>query len=548
MVIGLLAMQTLGASLTSAAEPVVRRDGWNFDRSEFRDTPAQVEEVKKKGASVGVAGWTEFDFSIPKKGWYELWIGGAPPEWPRDLFLDGKNVIRLGISSTVEDREKPYSKGKADTKETNLYLTEGKHTLRFRRLSFPGILPSIWELRDSAGNPAACIKAHIVGSPLVEPGAKVTLHVTGGMAKPTRYELLLRNEMTQAMTPAGVVEFPATEAPVERDIQITVADEGLFQVLAQTDGQLLRPSDLKGGRILAAKPQLSQASAPSQADKLQLAALFSNGAVLQRDKPLPIWGWGKPGETVSVSLAGQTEKATAGQDGRWQVVLKSLPAGGPHTLTVEGSSKIVCNDILIGEVWLLSGQSNTGGSVVSCPGGKEVAEKANSPDVRCALLSSQPAADGSYRLSQLGWGKAQSGGDASKFRWYAIPYAFGTSLNRELNVPVGIIAGGRGGTFISTWTSLATHQSDPSFKAILDAYAQDDREGVPALIHLQKTSEEISKWREASKKATEQGIAAPPAPKLSTTLQESNGPARNFNSLIAPAAPFAIRGVLWYQG
>ncbi len=390
--------------VSAASEAVVTRNGWSFDRCQFHDSNARVEEaLQKKGPSLPLTGWTEFDFSVPKQGWYELWIGAVPDGWPRDLFVDGKTVFRLGLSYP-EDHEGPYVTGKVEFKEANLFFSKGKHTLRFRRLGFPGTLLGVWELRDSADNPAGCIRARVHGSPIIEPGGKVSLRVTGGATSPTHYKLVLKNEMTGAISPGCDVDFPASATAVDQDVQIPVAEEGVYQILAQVDGKLLRPSDLKAGDILVAKGPAPVA--PVDPNKLAVAGPFSRGAVLQRDKPLPVWGWTAPGEEVTVTLAGQAKKTNCGANGRWQVVLKPIAAGGPYTMTIRGSSTITVDDLMVGEVWFLSGQSNVGGFLVQCPGGKELAEKADYPSVRTAALFPRngPPPD-EHRLDAFCWMK-----------------------------------------------------------------------------------------------------------------------------------------------
>ena len=290
-----------------------------------------------------------------------------------------------------------YVSGKVEFKEANLFFSKGRHTLRFRRLGFPGTLLGVWELRGSAGNPAGCIRARVKGSPIIEPGGKVSLRVTGGAALPTHYKLVLKNEMTGVITPGCDVDFPASATAIDQDVQIPVAEEGAYQILAQVDGKLLRPSDLKVGEILIAKRPTP--TAPADPNKLAVAGPFGRGAVLQRDKPLPIWGWTAPGEEVTVNFAGQTKKANCGVNGRWQMVLKPIPAGGPYTMTIRGSSTIMVDDLMVGDVWFLSGQSNVGGFLVRCPGGKELAEKADCPSVRTARSFRRRA----RRPTSTGW-------------------------------------------------------------------------------------------------------------------------------------------------
>jgi sialate O-acetylesterase len=247
---------------------------------------------------------------------------------------------------------------------------------------------------------------------------------------------------------------------------------------------------------------------------LQLNGVFGDHAVLQREKPLPVWGWAPPGEEVTVTLAGRTARGVAGPGGRWQVTFAPLAAGGPHELkaTLASGAAVVCRDVLIGEVWLFSGQSNMGGPLATCVGGPEAFAAADLPQVRLGLqYGTQSAGTADRRLGPSTWIAAGRGAPIEK--WIGIHFAFGAELHRRLQVPIGLVAANRGGTRISTWTSLAAHHAEPAFAPSLAAF-------------------EVAK--------TKPPPAKPPAVR--------NEPAFLYDELIAPLAPFALRGVLWYQG
>lgn len=281
-----------------------------------------------------------------------------------------------------------------------------------------------------------------------------------------------------------------------------------------------------------------------------LASLFQDGAVLQRDKSLPVWGWAKPAEKVDVTLGAQTRSAVADEKGRWQVVFEPLKLGPPVTLSATAGGKTVAaKDLLIGEVWLLSGQSNMGGPLLTCIGGEAVARQADFPEVRAVGVQPAQAASGEQRLAKAAWVPAVSGGDPKKLaNWVGIEFGFGTELNQALKIPVGLILANRGGTFISTWVSRKTQESDPSFKAVLDSFSADEANRIPELLAIAKAEGQIAKWRKDKAAAEAAGQPVPPAPHLSRDTEVANFPAKNFDALIDPIAPYAIRGVLWYQG
>ena len=541
-------------SVSSGAETVViDRDGWTYDRANFREPSAKVADTKTARKGMSLTGWAEYDVTVPKTGWYELWLGGCPPGWPRDVFVDGETVTRLALSSGSDVQEKASAQG-VQFKELNVFLSEGRHALRFQRLSFPGALPTVWELRLSDGSPASCIRAIVTQSRIGEPGAGLALTVQGGgTGVAAGYDLFWRNEATGTDLAAGRVEFPAGGARVEKPLALMFPGEGFYSLQAKAGGKWLRPSDLKAGYFLSAKSRgkpMQAADAPA----FQFAGPFRDGAVLQREKPLTVWGWSKPGEPVTVTLAGQTAQTTADKNGRWQVIFKPLKSGG-EALELKarssGGQSIACKDLLVGEVWLLSGQSNMGGPLLHSTGGRTLAEAANRPDVRLAVTrEGPPAPGGAARVAPMAWSKAVADGNAQKnfAEWNAIPFAFGTAVADALKVPVGLISANRGGTYISTWISPGLHETDASLRAIADAYRADETARIPELLHLIKLSGQLQKWRKESEKAVAAGQPAPAAPKLTADIQAGNGTGKNYESLIEPLGAFAIRGVLWYQG
>lgn len=549
----LLALACALMATTEAASVVISREGWSYDRAEFRDAPEKVESLKAGAKPLAVTGWTEYDITVPVTGWYELWLGGCPPEWQRDVFVDGRTISRLQLS-TGTDKLDPMPRKGIQFKELNVFLTEGKHTLRFQRLGFPGTLPSVWELRLSEGNPSGSVRVSVEQSRIGDPGSSLTVKVQGGgTTGPTSYELYWENEATENTTPAARVEFPAGATVQEKAVVLTLPEAGLYTLQGKVNGAWLRPSDLKAGYFLSAKAKAKLA--PAQIDaSFQLAAPFLDGVVLQREKPLPVWGWSAPGDAVTVSLVGQTLSATADKNGRWQVTFKPLKSGGaPLELKAQSASgkSIVCKDVLVGEVWVLSGQSNMGGPLLQSTGGPEVAATANSPEVRLMLASEgQPDSGGGKRLARMGWLKAVADGNPQKnlSKWNAIPFAFGNDISAALNVPVGLVSANRGGTYISTWISPELGERDPSLRAIIDTFAQEKQERIAELLHLIKLSGQIQKWRKEGEKAAAAGQPAPAAPVLTADLAPSNDFGQNYTGLIEPLSPLAIRGVLWYQG
>ncbi len=262
--------------------------------------------------------------------------------------------------------------------------------------------------------------------------------------------------------------------------------------------------------------------------------------VLQRDMPIHIWGDAEPGEQVTVDLHGATASTTADTLHRWSVYLPAQPAGGPFTLTIRGTNTLALDDILIGDLWFASGQSNMEMPLVGFPGSaviqdsaKEIAA-ANYPQIRLLRIEK----DGSdYPLedvkSAVGWSQCTPETAAS---FSAVAYFFARDLQQKQHVPIGLIDSTWGGTPAEAWTSLDAIGSDPTLVPVFSAYAEKmDRESTEQRADL------------ADKQLKAEG--KPPIPNRSWHPNPvSWRPAALYNAMVAPFTPLPIRGVIWYQG
>jgi sialate O-acetylesterase len=196
--------------------------------------------------------------------------------------------------------------------------------------------------------------------------------------------------------------------------------------------------------------------------QLKLARLFSDHAVLQRQKPLPVWGWAKPDETISVSLAGQTLKTQANTEGAWRVIFQSFEAGGPYKMTVSATTEtLTIEDILMGDVWLCSGQSNMEWAVASSDNFLKERKNANFPQIRHFRVEHEVTLQPEKNLKTGDWKICQPetvGG------FTAIGFFFAREIYQKLNVPIGILHSSWGGSQVEGWISKEAMLSSNELK------------------------------------------------------------------------------------
>ncbi len=198
-----------------------------------------------------------------------------------------------------------------------------------------------------------------------------------------------------------------------------------------------------------------------------LPGLFSDHMVLQQGRELPIWGWADPGEKITVTLANLTRSTSASVDRRWKVLLPSLQAGGPFVLTVRGKKTVAIKDVMIGEVWVFSGQSNMAFALSSADGAAKEIPAAVQPHIRLFTVPRERAMV--PRQNALASWQICTPETAAEFS--AVAYFFGKELHRDLGVPIGLIHSSWPGTAAEEWTDVASLQSDPELKSVLRMWA-----------------------------------------------------------------------------
>ena len=275
--------------------------------------------------------------------------------------------------------------------------------------------------------------------------------------------------------------------------------------------------------------------------EVKLPALFSDHAVLQRDIAAPVWGTAAPGEKVTVSIAGQSQSATADASGKWSVKFASLSAGGPHELSVKGSNEIIIKDVLIGEAWLGSGQSNMAMTVNRAKDYEAEKAAATEPTIRMFIEKSSAATNPQTECkgTWLVCSPETVGG------FSATLYFFGREIQRDLKVPVGLINSSVGGTPIESWIDADTQRAKPELAGFFKPATKPvDIEQAKALYQKQ-----LAKWTQDVKSARADKKPLPRKPRDPVETQQRKGNIGGlFNGKIAPLVGYGIRGALWYQG
>jgi len=284
------------------------------------------------------------------------------------------------------------------------------------------------------------------------------------------------------------------------------------------------------------------------AAEVRIPAVIGDHMVIQQDKPVSIWGWAAKGEPVTVKLAGQEKKTRAGTDGKWQVAFDALKAGGSAlemTVSGEKGPAIVIKDILVGEVWLGSGQSNMEWAVDWLASPTPEILRADHPQLRLFLVpkrtSDQPKDDINAKWTLCTPETVRP--------FSAVLYYFGLDLHMRLGVPVGIIESAWGGTLIEPWTPPAGYAAVPETKPILDKQIAKYEDYRKELGNALPAWEAWARDTQKALKAKADIPAAPANAALPTNPYDTpQAPTTLYNGMIHALTPFAIRGAIWYQG
>src|ERR1035437_8636715 len=276
--------------------------------------------------------------------------------------------------------------------------------------------------------------------------------------------------------------------------------------------------------------------------EIRLPAIFANHMVVQRDIPFHVWGYASPNESVTLVFRGETKKTYADDLGHWSLYLRPGNAGGPFELQVEGTNRIALQDVLAGDVWIASGQSNmefpmAGWADAGVKNKVEEIAAANYPRIR--LLDIHEASSDSPKddvVIRNPWSECSP---ASVGSFSAVGYFFARDVQKHEHVPIGVINISWGGTPAEAWTSLDALSADASLMPVFARRAKLMDGQSTLVLQAKKEQGEFESAKAAGKQAESPPWHPDPA---------SWKPAGVYNAMVAPLTPFPIKGVIWYQG
>ncbi|MGC9452766.1 MAG: sialate O-acetylesterase [Oceanipulchritudo sp.] len=273
--------------------------------------------------------------------------------------------------------------------------------------------------------------------------------------------------------------------------------------------------------------------------------LFGDHMVLQRDKPVVVWGKADPGEAVSVQLDGASAATVADATGAWKVALPAMPAGGPYTLRVNGENELVFSDVLVGEVWVASGQSNMQWTVGRSLNADlvELTVRRNN-EIRSIPVRNMGSQEPQGEIPGK-WAVATS---QTVPAFSAVAYAFAETVHAALGVPVGIIDNAWGGSAAEAWVPREVIAADPVLQSIHERWLEIE-ENYDHASELAEWEAAMAKWETDAAAARAAGLEKPNRPRRpQDRMYAQHRPGNLWNGRVLPIVPFTIRGTIWYQG
>ncbi|QEG33077.1 sialate O-acetylesterase [Bythopirellula goksoeyrii] len=257
--------------------------------------------------------------------------------------------------------------------------------------------------------------------------------------------------------------------------------------------------------------------------------IFSEHMVLQQKQQNKVWGKAEPGEKVSVKIDGQTVDTTAGEDGTWSVMLDPLEAGGPHELVIAGKNTITIGDVLVGEVWICSGQSNMEWAVNNCFDADLVKTTANYPNIRMVNFPNTGSQEPVWTHPDARW---QVCSPSTVGSYSAVGYFFGRELEQALDVPIGLINNSWGGSAADAWVNRELLEASDEYQPSLERWQkmEEQYESLTAKTDLtEEEKKQLANFKNHQMKGNQR-------------------PGNLYNGILKSHLGYGIQGVIWYQG
>ncbi len=267
---------------------------------------------------------------------------------------------------------------------------------------------------------------------------------------------------------------------------------------------------------------------------VKVPSIFGSNMVLQRNQKNPVWGWAEAGEKVVVTIAGQSHSTTADANGNWQVILNPLSVGAPHQLIITGKNRITLKNVLVGEVWLCSGQSNMAMRVNSSDDADIERLTANYPKIRLITIPNvgiqEPQKDfvGEWSVCT----------PATAGNFSAVGYFFGRQLHQTIDVPIGLIDNSWGGSAAEAWVRRDLFKTDERYTPLLQKW-----EGIE-----KNMDENVKKFKAAVEEWEKNGKSGRRPRDPRGLLTGNSRPGNLYNGKLNPIIGYGIRGAIWYQG
>jgi sialate O-acetylesterase len=276
---------------------------------------------------------------------------------------------------------------------------------------------------------------------------------------------------------------------------------------------------------------------------VRLPSVIGDNMVLQEGVEVPIWGWADPGEKIVVKFGNNSAacESIADLNGKWSVKIEPGKAGGPYDMTIEGKNTVSLKNILVGEVWICSGQSNMEFPLNRAVNAGQEVNQADFPEIRLFTVGKKV----SYEPMKNCKGQWMQCNPKTAKDFSAVAYFFGRELHKQLNVPVGLINASWGGTPAESWMSKEYLEDDANFVPILKRY-EETSANYPELY--KKYLEARDRYRRHAEEMKAQGKALPQEPQSPIGPNHPYSPTGLYNGMIMPIAPYGIRGAIWYQG